>query len=371
MGKRAALPRKIMVVVQFTCSIALIISTLVIYQQIKYARDRPKGYNTDGLVLASSSDDLNKNYNAFKHDLLQSGQVVSVTKAAAGMLFFPASFTIFDFPGKKTGESLEMATTAVSPDYFKTTGMTLKAGHDFAESATPDSLNVIINEAAAERFRLKDPVNQLITFEYRKNAMRIIGVVGNAIVGSPFYSAGPALYVYNPGWNGAIMYRLNPGVGRAQALKKIAAIFNKYNPSFPFDYRFADEAYSSTYNVEVFVGTLASVFAGLAIFISCLGLFGLAAYVAEQRTKEIGIRKVMGASVPQVWLLLSKDFILLVLLSCVIASPVAFYYLHSWLLKYDYRISIGPGVFIISGVMAIIITLFTVSFQQAIKSGDR
>ncbi len=367
LGKRAALPRKIMVVVQFTCSIALIISTLTIYRQIKYARDRPKGYNAENLVMINSSDDLNKNYNALKQDLLQSGQVVSVTKAASGMMYYPASFNITDFPGKKVGESLEMATTAVSSDYFKTTGMTLKAGHDFTESASPDSLDVIVNEAAAERFRLKNPVNQLITFEYRKNAMRIIGVVGNAIVGSPFYSAGPALYVYNPGWNGAIMYRLNPGVGRQQAIKKISAIFNKYNPSFPFDYRFADEAYSSTYNIEVFVGTLASVFAGLAIFISCLGLFGLAAYVAEQRTKEIGIRKVMGASVPQVWLLLSRDFILLVLLSCVIASPVALYYLHSWLLKYDYRISIGPGVFIISGAMALIITLFTVSFQ-AIKA---
>ncbi len=367
LGKRAALPRKIMVAVQFTCSIALIISTLVIYQQIKYAKDRPKGYNPDNLVMVNSSDDLNNNYEALKHDLLQSNQVVSVTKAASSMAYFPASFSIHDFPGKKTGESLEMATTAVSSDYFKTTGMTLKAGHDFTESATPDSLNVIINEAGAQQLRLKNPVNQLITFEYRKNAMRIIGVVGNAIVGSPFYSAGPALYVYNPGWNGAIMYRLDPNAGRQQAIKKISAIFNRYNPSFPFDYRFADEAYSSTYNIEVFVGTLASIFAGLAVFISCLGLFGLAAYVAEQRTKEIGVRKVMGASVPQVWLLLSKDFILLVLLSCVIASPVALYYLHNWLLKYDYRISIGPGVFIISGVMALIITIVTISFQ-AIKA---
>lgn len=363
LGKRAALPRKIMVVVQFTCSIALIISTLIIYQQIKYAKDRPKGYNPDNLVMVNSSDDLNKNYNALKHDLLQSGQIISVTKAASGMTYFPASFAISNFPGKKTGESLGMATTAVSPDYFKTTGMTLISGHDFTNDAGPDTLNVIINEAAAERFRLKDPLNQLITFEYRKNPMRIIGVVGNAIVGSPFYAAGQALYVYNPGWSGAIMYRLNPNVGRQQAMKKISAIFNRYNPSFPFDYRFADEAYSSTYSLEVTVGILASVFAGLAIFISCLGLFGLAAYVAEQRTKEIGIRKVLGASVPQLWTLLSKDFVLLVMISCVIASPVALYYLHNWLLQYYYRISIGPGVFIISGVMALIITLFTISFQ--------
>ncbi|HEY4197431.1 MAG TPA: ABC transporter permease, partial [Mucilaginibacter sp.] len=363
LGKRAALPRKIMVVVQFTCSIALIISTLIIYQQIKYAKDRPKGYNPNNLVMVNSSDDLNKNYIALKQDLLQSGQVISVTKAASSMTYFPASFGIHDFPGKKPGESLEMATTAISPDYFKTIGTTLKSGHDFTNDAGPDTLNIVINEAAAQVFRLKDPLNQLITFDYRKNPMRIIGVVENAIVGSPFYSAGPALYVYNPGWTGSIMYRLNPNVDKQQAVKKISAIFNRYNPSFPFDYRFADEAFASTYIIEELVGTLSSIFAGLAIFISCLGLFGLAAYVAEQRKKEIGIRKVLGASVSQVWVLLSSDFIILVVISCVIASPVAFYFLHGWLQKFDYRVTIGPAAFLISAAVAIIITIFTISYQ--------
>jgi len=367
LGKRAALPRKIMVVVQFTCSIALIISTLIIYQQIKYAKDRPKGYNAENLVMVNSSDDLNRNFIALKSDLLQSGQVVSVTKAASGMTYFPASFSIRDFPGKKSGESLEMATTAISPGYFKTVGTRLKLGHDFAEDAGPDTLDVILNEAAAQQLRLKNPLNQLITFDYRKNPMRIIGVVENAIVGSPFYLAGSALYVYNPGWTGAVMFRLNPNADRQRAIKKIAVIFNRYNPSFPFDYRFADEAFSASYSTEILVGTLASIFAGLAIFISCLGLFGLAAYVAEQRTKEIGIRKVMGASVSQVWVLLSKDFLLLVMISCLIASPVALYYLHNWLLKYDYRISIGPGVFILASLAALAITIITVSFQ-AIKA---
>jgi ABC-type antimicrobial peptide transport system permease subunit/AraC-like DNA-binding protein len=363
LGKSATLPRKILVVLQFSCSIALIISTLIIYQQIKYAKDRPKGYNPDNLVMVNSSDDLNKNYDALKHDLLQSNQVVSVTKAASSMAYFPASFSIKDFPGKKSGESLEMATTAISSGYLKTIGTKLKSGHDFAEDAAPDSLNVIINEAAAERFRLKDPLNQLITFDYRKNPMRIIGVVENAIVGSPFYSAGPALYVYNPGWTGAIMFRLNPNADRQQAIKNISTIFNKYNPSFPFDYRFADQAFAATYQLEALVGTLASIFAGLAIFISCLGLFGLAAYVAEQRKKEIGIRKVLGASVSQVWVLLSADFLLLVILSCVIASPIALYFLHGWLQKFDYRITIGPGAFLLSAAVAIIITIFTISYQ--------
>jgi len=352
-----------MVAVQFTCSIALIISTLIIYQQLQYARDRPKGYDVNHLVYVNDSPDLEKNYMAFKQDLLESGQVESVAKGGSAMLFFPASFGILDFPGKKTGESLEMATTAVSPDFFKTVGMTFTAGHDFVGGAVPDTLHIIINEAAAQRLRLKDPVNKIITIEYTKNPLRIIGVVKNAIVGSPFYSATPALYVYNPGWGGAIMFRISRNAGTQAALKKIGAIFDKYNPTFPFEYSFADQAYDQQYQLESLVGTLASIFAGLAIFISCLGLFGLSAYVAEQRKKEIGIRKVLGASVPQVWKLLSADFISLVGISCIIAAPIAFYFLHGWLQKYDYRISIGPWAFLIAAALTLIITVITISWQ--------
>ena len=363
LGKRASLPRKIMVAVQFTCSIALIISTLIIYQQLQYAKNRPKGYDVNRLVYVNDSPDLVKNYVALKQDLLESGQVESVARGASPMLFFPASFDIFDFPGKKAGESLEMATTAVSPDYFKTVGMKFAAGHDFTGGAVPDTLHIIINEAAAERLRLKNPLDKVITTEYTKNPLRIIGVVKNAIVGSPFYSATPALYAYNPGWGGAIMFRISQNVGTRQALKKIGAIFDKYNPSFPFEYSFADEAYARQYQLESLVGVLAGIFAVLAIFISCLGLFGLSAYVAEQRKKEIGIRKVLGASVPQVWTLLSRDFLALVGISCVIASPIAFYFLHGWLQKYDYRISIGPWAFVIAAALTVVITIFTISYQ--------
>jgi putative ABC transport system permease protein len=314
-------------------------------------------------VMNNTSDDLNKNFTALKNDLLQSGEVTSVTSAATGMLFYPASFSILNWPGKRAGESLEMNTTAVSQDYFKTVGMTLKSGHDFAGAAGPDTLNVILNEAAAERLRLKDPLNQLITFEYSKKPMRVIGVVKNAIIQSPFAAASPAIFVYNPGWAGAIMYRLKPNVNTHDAIAKITAIFNKYNPSFPYEYRFADEAFSAKFNMELLIGKLAGIFAGLAIFISCLGLFGLAAYVAEQRKKEIGIRKVLGASVPQVWFLLSGNFLLLVIISCVIASPIAFYFLQGWLQKFEYRITIGPGAFLLSAAAAVIITIITVSYQ--------
>jgi len=213
--------------------------------------------------------------------------------------------------------------------------------------------------------RFKEALNQNITWAFGKQ--RVIGVVKDALMTSPFAPPEPTFFVYLPSWENTIMYRLSPTVSTHDAIIKLTAIFNKFNPSFPYLYHFADESYAAKFDLETLIGKLAGLFAALAIFISCLGLFGLAAYMAEQRTKEIGIRKVLGASVSQVWLLLSKDFIVLVIISCVIASPVAFYLLQHWLLKYDYRISIGPSVFIISAVMAIVITIITISFQ-AIKA---
>jgi ABC-type antimicrobial peptide transport system permease subunit len=186
---------------------------------------------------------------------------------------------------------------------------------------------------------------------------------------SPFNPAYPTmfLYDYDPSPQSVVLYRLSPHIRTQDAIAKLGPIFNKYNPSYPYDYGFEDASYAQKFNLEVLVGKLAGIFAGLAIFISCLGLFGLAAYMAEQRNKEIGIRKVLGASISQVWLLLTKDFILLVLISCLIASPIALYFLQGWLQKYDYRVGIGPWVFLAAGIAAIAITVITISFQ-AIKA---
>jgi ABC-type antimicrobial peptide transport system permease subunit len=159
------------------------------------------------------------------------------------------------------------------------------------------------------------------------------------------------------------MYRLRPGVDAGAALTTFAPIFSKYNPAYPYSYHFADESYAAKFSGELLIGRLAGIFAALAIFISCLGLFGLAAYVAQQRTKEIGIRKVLGASVTQVWLLLSGEFIVLVTLSCLIAAPVAFYFMHGWLQTYYYRITIGPWVFIASAAAAVGVTVLTIGLQ--------
>jgi putative ABC transport system permease protein len=191
--------------------------------------------------------------------------------------------------------------------------------------------------------------------------------VKDALMISPFSAADPTMFYCFPGTQNVMLYKLSPGIKTQDAIAQLTSIFNKYEAAYPYDYSFSDADYASKFKLETLIGKLAGLFAGLAIFISCLGLFGLAAYVAEQRTKEIGIRKVLGASVSQVWMLLSKDFIVLVFLSCVIASPIAWYFLHDWLMNYNYRINIGAGVFILSASLAIFITIATVSFQ-AIKA---
>ncbi|HTI59877.1 ABC transporter permease [Mucilaginibacter sp.] len=362
-GKSNSLSRRVLVIVQFSCSIALIISTVIIYNQIQYAKDRPTGYNTNNLMATDMNDDLGRNYVALKNELLRSGLVQSVTTASTPATAVNSHGDITYWPGKNPGETVEMGYVGISDDYFKTLGMQMKEGRNFFPNSKADTNSVIINEAAVKRLRLKDPLNQALTFD--KLPIKIIGVVKDALMISPFAAADPT--VFYVGGSGNLIYRLAPNQNTHDAVTKLTAIFNKYNPAFPYTYRFVDDDYNQKFNLEVLIGKLAGIFAALAIFISCLGLFGLAAYVAEQRTKEIGIRKVLGATVGQVWVLLSKDFVMLVVISCVVASPIAYYFLQNWLMKYEYHIKISSGVFIVSAMGAIVITLATISFQ-AIKA---
>ncbi|EHQ26294.1 ABC transporter permease [Mucilaginibacter paludis] len=367
-GKAAALPRKILVVVQFSCSVALIISTVIVYQQIQHAKNRPTGYSADRLVMSDLSDDLNNRFDALKNELMQTGLIENVVKASSPITDIYSHTTVEDWPGKTAGdENVNIGTIFTADQYFKTMGMQLVEGHDFSPKYELDTTHVILNEAAISRMGLKDPVGKEISWnEHPGIKVKIIGVVKDALMDSPFTPVEPAIFAHGQ-WGTKAMYRLAANVNTHDAIAKIEQIFNKYNPAYPFSYRFVDDEYNQKFDLEVLVGKLAGIFAGLAIFISCLGLFGLAAYVAEQRTKEIGIRKVLGASIAQVWILLSTDFVLLVLISCLIASPIAYYFLHNWLQKYNYRINIGPGVFLLSAGAAIIITLLTISFQ-AIKA---
>ena len=362
-GKSASVSRKILVVAQFSCSIALIISTVIIYRQIQYAKDRPIGYQVSRLMSTDVNDDLAHQFGALKNDLLQTGAVTSVTTATSPATTVWSHTDLDMFPGKHPGETVEMGRIDVSSDYFKTLGMRIIDGRDFIPGARPDTNNVIFNEAAIKRLRLVNPVNQLITWSGQH--FRIIGVVKDALMNSPYNAADPTMFTYNADVPDRILlYKLSPNINAHMAVAKISPIFAKYNPAYPYDYRFVDADYNFKFSQEELIGKLAGIFAGLAIFISCLGLFGLAAFVAEQRTKEIGIRKVLGASISQVWVLLSKDFILLVMISCIIASPLALYFLQKWLQKYDYRVAIGPGVFLISALAAIVITIVTISFQS-------
>lgn len=366
-GKAATLPRKILVVAQFTCSVALIISTVIVYQQVQYVKSRPMGYSADRLVMTDLNGDLYQNYDALRNELLSSGLVENVSSSTSPATQVYSHFSLEKWPGKNAGdENVNIGAIWVSNGYFETLGMTMAAGHDFSGDWKNDSLNVIVNEATVRRIGLKDPVNQMITWNGSDKPVRIIGVVKDAVMESPYAPVEPAIFGHSP--NGSIVtYRLPKNADMHAAIEKIGNVFKKYNPAYPYQYKFVDTEYASKFNLEVLVGKLAGVFAALAIFISCLGLFGLAAYVAEQRTKEIGIRKVLGASISQVWILLSRDFVVLIVISCVIASPVAFYFLAHWLESYTYRISIGAGVFIVSGIAAVLITLCTISFQ-AIKA---
>jgi ABC-type antimicrobial peptide transport system permease subunit len=314
-------------------------------------------------MMTDMSDDLTKSFNALRQELLQSGVVESMASASSPITNLYSHSAISEWPGKAANdERLNVGAIVISENYFGTLGISLLAGRDITGNYSTDSATVILNESAVKRMKLKQPIGQEIVWNGDYH-VKIVGVVKDAIMESPFTPVAPVVFYVNRWKGNLLLYRLSRGVRTQDAIVKLTALFTKYNPAYPYIYQFADEEYARKFDLELLVGKLAGLFAGLAIFISCLGLFGLAAYMAEQRSKEIGIRKVLGASVSQLWLLLSRDFLALVMISCVIASPIAWYYLRNWLQGYEYRITIGPGVFILAGVVAIAITLVTVSFQ--------
>src|SRR6185437_10807739 len=361
-GKAAALSRKILVVLQFTCSVALIISTMIIYRQIQYVKNRPKGYDASRLVMTPSSTDLDHNYAALKNDLLKTGLVTSVTRSTGPVTGLFSWTGVGEWQGKLPGETFGVATVGVTDDYFSTVGMQIIKGRNFEKGMTVDTTDVILNEAAVKRMRFKDPLNQVITWNGGKK-IRVIGVVKDALMLSPYSEPDPVFFDYNPSWSSSIMYRLSSQSSTGTAIAKIQTIFDKYNPAYPFQYNFADEQYAGKFSDEELIGKLSGIFSALAILISCLGLFGLAAYVAQQRTREIGIRKVLGATEGQVLVLISREFVLLVVAGCVIASPLAFYLMQGWLNGYYYHTPITADVFIDSAAAALLITIATISFQ--------
>ncbi|MCW3116040.1 MAG: FtsX-like permease family protein, partial [Chitinophagaceae bacterium] len=362
-GRLAAIPRKVLVVVQFTVSVILIIGTIIVFRQIQFAKSRPIGYSRDGLItLPMVTTDIHNHFEVVKNELVNSGAIASMTEAGSPTTAVWSTNAGFDWKGKDPGLAVEFPNIDVSYDYGKTVGWQFKEGRDFSREFLTDSTAFVLNETAAKFVGIKNPVGE--TLKWDGVPFKIIGVIKDMVVESPYAAVRPTLFHLSTYPGSVVIAKINPTASVSDSLRKIETVFKKYNPAQPFDYQFVDEEYAKKFGNEQRVGKLSSFFAALAIFISCLGLFGMASFVAEQRTKEIGVRKVLGASVFNLWRLLSKDFVLLVLLSCAIAIPIAYYFLHEWLLRYEYRTEISWWIFAASCFGALIITLLTVSFQS-------
>jgi ABC-type antimicrobial peptide transport system permease subunit len=361
-GKSASIPRKVLVVLQFTVSVMLIIGTIIVYQQIQYAKDRPIGYIRNGLVNLSMENEIRQHFDAFRNELKNMGAIEEMAASNSPLTQVWNTNGGFDWEGKDPNLAVDFPNNTVSYDFGKTVQWRIVKGRDFSRNFATDSMAFIINESAVKFLGFADPVGKML--KWNDKPYTIIGVINDIMQESPFYPVRPTLYHirdYDNMYN--LILKLNPGQNAASSIKSIEQVWKKYVPAVPFEYKFVDETFGDKFAEEERIGKLSSYFAILAIFISCLGLFGMASFVAEQRTKEIGIRKVLGASVFNVWRLLSKEFLWLVLFSCIIAAPIAYYYLDNWLSVYDYRIQVRWLVFIWAGLAALAITILTVSFQ--------
>lgn len=370
-GRFASWPRKMLVIVQFAVSTTLIIGTLVVYQQVQYARNRPVGYDRQGLISIDLSDqEYSGKQNVLRTELLASGVVHAVSFSSSPVTDIWNSTGGYDWKGRDPNFDAEFAVCQVTPEFGKTLGWKVVEGRDFSADIATDTIDaVIINQAAMRYMGWEHAAGEtLIDINAEDGAIRwsktIIGVVEDLVMESPYEPVRPTIF-YFKGQSAALMnVRIDPAASAVDALPRIERVVKSIAPSALFSYKFVDEEYAAKFSQEERVGILVSIFAVLAIFISCLGLFGLASYVAERRTKEIGIRKVMGASVTTLWSMLSRDFVVLVMISCLIAIPVALYFTKVWLGKFEYRTEVSWWLFAITCLLAVVVTLLTVSYQS-------
>jgi putative ABC transport system permease protein len=361
-GKYASNPRRALIVVQFTVSIILIICTIVVFRQIKFAEGRPIGYDKNNLLtLSTFTPDVHKNFAVIKDELLKSGAITQMAESGSSTTSMSSFSGGLDWKGKDPAQAVVFPNIDISYDYGKTIGWQFKAGRDFSKAFGTDSAGFVINEAAVKYMGLKNPIGE--TINWNGQLFHVVGVVKDMIMGSPYQQVEPSLFHLSNDASRVVTLKINPAIGTSQALEKIGAVMKKYAPSQPTNYQFVDEDYAQKFGSEKRTGQLASSFATLAIFISCLGLFGMASFVAEQRTGEIGIRKVLGASVTELWRLLSAEFVILVLASLLVAIPIAYYFTHNWLQQYEYRAQITWWIFALPAAGAFAITLITVSMH--------
>ena len=361
-GRSASLPRQVLVVLQFTVSLILIIGTTIVFRQILFTKDRPTGYNREGLFTVDmNTPDIGNHYEALRAELIQQGLAANV--AASDMT--PTDFENgngLDWSGKRPDQNtIGFNNVNITPDYGKTIGWTITRGRDMSRDFATDSNAAILNEKAVRSIGFKDPVGQIVKLFGKPYT--VVGVCADMVTNNPYDTAQNAIFI-GGSYTGEIIVKIKPGTDPHKTLAAMKKVFSKYNPSSPFIYKFVDEAYAVKFEAEQRIGNLAAVFTGLAIFISCLGLFGLAAFVAEQRTKEIGVRKVLGAGIVNLWGLLSKEFLKLTGISILIAVPLSYYFMSRWLEAYLYHAPLSWWVFASAGAGIVIITLLTVSYQS-------
>jgi putative ABC transport system permease protein len=369
-GRLAALPRKALVVVQFTVSVILIVGTIAVFRQIQYVKDRPVGYTREGLLVANAqSSNIAQHFKAISDELKQTGLVSAVSGSQQDLTNSWSNNMGYKWEGKDPNLQESFFTNTVTPDFGKSVGWQIMQGRDFSSQLATDSGAFIINEAAVKYMNLRNPIGKIVRWG-DNGVYTIIGVAKDMISQSAYGNANPMIFNLTTPANNRINkvnIRLAPSAGVPRAIAAIQAIFKKYDPENSFEYQFADEEFAKKFGDEERIGKLAGFFTLLAIFISCLGLLGLSAFVAEQRTREIGVRKVLGATVFNLWNLLSREFVLLVSISLLIGGPIAYWVMHSWLQNYAVHATLSWWIFALTAAGSVALTLFTVSYQ-AIKT---
>ena len=367
----AALIRKGLVVFQFTISVVFIISTIIVYLQIQHVKNRDLGFNKNNLVEINPEHDISKIFPLIKNDLLSTGLIQNVALADHSTLYGGDTDDRFKWQGKSPGNDISIAHRNVTTEFVNTSGMNIIDGRDFSNNALSENSNVIINESMEKLMGEESPVGKIIQSP-RGNAegvftnMTVIGVVKDYVYGNVYDGKAAPLILFckTPEFDNFLYLRLKKAGNAEQVLSKIQEVMKKDNPAYPLEYKFVDDQFNEMVSNETQVSKVSGVFAALAIIISCLGLFGLATYTAERRIKEIGVRKVLGAGVTGITTLLSKDFLQLVVVACLVAFPFAWWIMHNWLQHYEYRIEISWWIFFAAGVSAILIALVTISFQS-------
>ncbi len=359
-------PRQVLVIVQFTFAVCLILSSIFIYKQINYIKDRPVGYDRNGLVDLPDDGAMDTKFESFRLDAINAGAITDGALTSGSITNDQSSSWGITWQGQLPGEDkLPIDQMAVTYHFVSTYGLKLIEGRDFSIAYPSDSSAIILNQAAVKLMRFKEPLGQIV--KYQGKNCKVVGVVENFVWSSPYEPVKPAIVGFIKGWTGNVALRLNPAKSVSASLAILQNIYKKYNPEYPFEYKFTDEKFNRKFSSERLLGTMSTGFTCLAIIISSLGLFGLASFSAEQRKKEIGIRKVLGATIGSLWFNLSREFVWLVSLSFILGSAISWYIVHQHFTKYTYHTSISIWVFILTMFFSLAICLLTVSWQ-AIKA---